>query len=193
MRTMSDPQIQPPADPANDGEMTLEEVLEFSGTLTELNRVRRMPNRKLQATLRAFDAGYPMDEIAAMFGYTSASSARIAIESALAASEMINDREVLRQQARNQLDRFFQAAYDHAVDDSDPDQRAWIATGTQLLDRKIKLLGLDAPTAVTVTPDLKEFERVSEMIALASGGKLPGEADPFEIEAVVVEDEPGVA
>ena len=155
---------------------------------------RKLPNRTLTASLVLWQRGFTYQEIADMQGYRDAMGAKIAIEAAVVASGIgTDDIAMVRKKAELTLDIFSKICFDYATSQGkNVDQGAWIDRGVRVLDRKLRLLGADAPTVIKISPDAGEMERYAQLLAVAAGASQAIEADPFdmdEIDGEVVEDE----
>lgn len=168
-----------------------EELAEMQAEEVAAERAAKTTNLQgAQAALALKLAGASYVEIAKTLEYNSPRDAQHAVERALAAA--VGDDEQLRTQRAMvslQLDRIIR---NHAVQSSDkknPDQIAHSRTVLSALDRKARLLGLDAPILIQhIDPAGDEFNRLLEVVAGNSGIALPVEADIFEAESDWVED-----
>lgn len=135
-------------------------------------------------------AGAPYGDIAEALGYASSHEARHAVEKELAlASEDEQGRAVLRGEAAARLERLMRSVWSKAIDPNDPEHLPAVRVAMSLVDRHIRLLGLDAPTEVIVhTPTTTEIDAwVAEMLRMrAAGDVVEGEvlADLLDIEAL---------
>lgn len=132
-----------------------------------------------EAMLKAWAAGWTFQEIADKWGFRSAGFARAAIEHALADADIIMDRTAERARFTTSLLGHHKEAASRAADPDDPEQMAWMRMDLIVIDRLAKLLGLDAPTQVVITPGADEFEQLTTALAAASGAIVPIEADPM--------------
>lgn len=168
------------------------------GTGADLESIAKFGPTRLEAILKAWDSGLDFWEIARRFDMRSPQAARATVERALAASGSENiDRDALRNQIARVLDRHHQTAYEHAVNPADRDQGSWLKLDVSILERKAKLLGLDAPQVLAIIPATDEAARYEYLLAIAAGAKSDQEADPFEGVPDEPErlrgDEPGAA
>lgn len=137
------------------------------------------PTRR-EAMLKAWAAGWSFQEVADHWGYRSAGMARAAIERAVAKSDIEGlDRERERTRFTKSLMMHHKEASEKALDPEDPMQLAWMRMDLLIIDRLIRLRGLDAPTHVVVTPGVQEFERLTELIAIHQGADTTQEFDPM--------------
>lgn len=136
----------------------------------------------VKAMLAPWMAGASYAELAELFEFPSAASARHAIERALAeaAPDGPNDRSMLVSKVSMTLDRCLRAVMPKAIDPNNPDQRAYMDSVLKVLDRKVALHGLNAPSTLVIgTPDDDELQSFIAQLAVASGSATPEEADPF--------------
>jgi hypothetical protein len=130
--------------------------------------------------------GAPYEEIAETLEYASPSEARKAVEEVLAATvDETRDYASLRALASLRLEGLLKAVAPRAMDENDPDQLGFHRAASSVVDRWIKLHGLDAPQRIAmITPSSEEFERViATMLAHADTGGS-AEADIFALEGV---------
>ena len=158
------------------------------------NELRRLPGRTLTATMVLWSRGYTFGEIAQMQGYSSPAAARMAIESAVASTGVSEaDRDLMRTQMKVIMDQHHMAAFKHAIDEKDAEQGSWIKLDLDILARKAKLLGLDAPQVSFVKVEGSDFERYAQQLAIANGADQSTEVDPFAVEddePIIVMEEP---
>lgn len=161
----------------------LERIRDNLGTDAEYDAVRRLPGRTLTASLVLFSRGYTFKEIADMQGYTSPGAARAAIESAIASAGVSeSDRDLMRAQSRLIYDQHHMVAFEKAMDQNNPEQGSWMKLDMDILGRKAKLLGLDAPQVHFVNPEGSEFEAMAALLAGANGATPVLEVDPFAVD-----------
>jgi len=164
------------------------------GSEVDVLEVQKMPYDRIRSIMALWLAGASFADIAMQFNMRSPALARVAVERALSESvDDTQDRSKLRQKMTLTLDRLLRSVMAKAVDGESPDHLAAVRTALSIVDRKIRLHGLDAPLEHVVHyPENEEFERVIAMMAQTQGMMLPDEGDPFaeEIEdAEVVEDD----
>lgn len=105
-------------------------------------------------------AGASYAEVAETLGYADANAARVQVE--LELGNGANDpegRARLREEASARLERLLRGVWQKAVNPTDPEHLPAVRTAMTLIDRHIRLHGLDAPTEVTVhNPTTTEIE-----------------------------------
>lgn len=151
--------------------------------------------------LRLAGATYP--EIANTCGYTDAFHARQAVERVLAASVGEDGRDQLRAVEGKRLERLLRSTWKRATDPGDTEHLAYVRAALALIDRHVRLFGLDAPQQMVVySPAQGEIEAWVAGMARTVVADLPTEADiigsviyePEETEADTLErDEDGFA
>lgn len=115
-------------------------------------------------------AGASFSEVAEALGLGSVADAYEMIESTLALQVKPEDRERLRQLEAARLDRLQRSIWQQANDPQDPDQLPAINAVLKIMESRRKLLGLDAPTEITVhSPTQDELER---WVAQVSRGQI---------------------
>ena len=137
------------------------------------------PTRR-EAMLKAWAAGWSFQEVADHWGIQSAAQAAATIERALAESDLEGlDREKERARFTKSLMMHHSVAAENAHDAESPEQLAWMRMDLIIIDRLIRLRGLDAPTQIVVSPGVEEFERLTNLIALKQGADTSVEFDPM--------------
>ncbi len=109
--------------------------------------------------LRLSGAGY--DEVADALGLDNAGQARAAAEGALEARawEDLEGRKRLRTECSARIERLLRSVWPKAVDGEHPEHLTAVKVAKELIDRHIKLYGLDAPTEVVVhSPTAAEID-----------------------------------
>lgn len=131
------------------------------------------------AALWVRGANYP--EIADEFGI-SIPTARMAVERVLADSLDDNeDKTKQRHRVSLQLDAFLRSVVDRALDPKDDQQLAYLRAAMQVVDRKARLLGLDAPVNIQLgLPSKDELDQWVTAVAMFNGTASPIEGDPFD-------------
>lgn len=154
-----------------------------------------LPITRIRAAVAMHISGASYTEIAEVEGYASATVVRRIVEQAIAATiDDRNDLPRLRAVANARLERLLRSVWVKA-NDSDPknvDQVAYSRTALALIDRMIRLHGLDAPTKVEVfTPSTEEKERWLRRAIEEIGGiqAVEREADDIMDAEVVGDDD----
>lgn len=127
-------------------------------------------------TYRLAGATYP--EIARYAGYTSAFHARQAVEKVLAASSTEESRDRLRGIEGRRLERLLRSTWVRATNPQDPEHLSYLRASLALIDRHVRLFGLDAPQQMVVySPAQGEIEAWVAGMARAVIEDLPAEAN----------------
>lgn len=174
---------------------------EESDFATEADEKAAQPSQSDRARSAANmrTAGAPYDFIATTLGYTSAAAARMAAEKVFADMFEASDLRSARNLAHSRLEKLLRKADAKAfkefvkaringeeVDVPNEDQLRWAGMYLSVVDRLIRLDGLDAPQRVEFRiPEAAEFDSVVRTMVLEAGGQLAIEADPFEVEDIV--------
>lgn len=155
---------------------------------TDLSKMDRKGRQEAALGLRIAGATYT--EIASTLEYASASHARAAVESALASTVGDDDRERMRFIASRRLERLLRALWPKATDENSEEQIPASRTALALIDRHIKLNGLDAPSEhIIYNPGSREIDEwVREMTSHLMDA-TPEERDIIEGEVLDVYDQ----
>jgi hypothetical protein len=120
--------------------------------------------------LRLAGAGY--DEIADALGLTSVTMAREQVEVALSARAWDDSagRDRMRTEQTARLERLLRSAWGKATNVEDPEHLPAIKVCRELIDRIVRLHGLDAPTELVVhNPTTAEIDQwVAHVITAAT-------------------------
>lgn len=152
----------------------------------EVEFVERPVSKKVTSALALRLAGANLDEICQVVGFASRREAQNAIDKALK-EELRSDprnRDKMRNLANQRLERLLRSVWTKAVDPSNPEHLAAVGKAKELIDRHVKLFGLDAPTEMVVhNPDSGEIEAWVMAVMAKSQPDLI-EADIFEAEVL---------
>jgi hypothetical protein len=145
--------------------------------------VVRARERKATAALQLRTAGASWEEIADTLGYPTARSALLAVEKALE-KELRTDesRAQMRDMAGRRLERLLRSAWGKATNPRHPEHLQAMARSRDIIDRHIKLYGLDAPAEVVIhSPSMTELEEWVARVVQADAPALE-EANIFDVE-----------
>lgn len=145
--------------------------------------------------LRLHGASY--EDIAETLGLATARGALTLVTRELAAQSegMDEDRDHLRRVESARLDELLVAMMGKATDGSDPEHIPAARAAMSIIDRRIKLFGLDAPTEVTIhTPTQTELDSwVAQMVSATMPPQALEEPDILGdediVDAEVVDDD----
>lgn len=131
-------------------------------------------------------AGASYVEVAEALALAGIADARELIESTLANSVSSQDREHLRREEAARLDRLQRGVWTKAIDTNHPEHLAAVKVTLQISESRRRLLGLDAPTEISVhSPTQDEIERwVSTVSAQAVADYVVLEANVVELPAI---------
>ena len=138
--------------------------------------------------LRLAGAGY--DEVADALGLASVAVAREQVETALIARAWDDKagRERMRTEQTARLERLLRSVWPKAMNGEDPEHLPAVKTARELVDRIIRLHGLDAPTEVVVhTPTTAELEAWVAGVISATSADLRAMEAP--VTGLIVEAE----
>jgi hypothetical protein len=162
-------------------EVGIRRVQKAIGTKADIQAAETMAEVMARgiAALWVRGANYP--EIADEFGISIA-TARMAVERILADSLDDNeDKTKQRHRVSLQLDAFLRSVVDRALDPKDDQQLPYLRAAMMVVDRKARLLGLDAPVNIQLgLPSKDELDQWVQAVTLFNGVTPPVEGDPFE-------------
>lgn len=148
-----------------------------------LEEAKKSPQSRAHAAAALWIRGASLEEIAQMLGYSSATAARNAAESAIAGSLTPPQREAAVTIAYQRYERLIKSVMSRAVNPKDTQQLAYNARANALIEGQIKLLGLQAPTRVEITPDQERLDEYTRKLQETLG------LDPLVVEEADIFDE----
>jgi len=131
-------------------------------------------------------AGASYHEIADALSIVDAAGARRMVEETLAAKSMDPpSREMLRAEEAGRLERLLRGVWAKATDVNHPEHLASVKIAVGIIDRHIRLHGLDAPAEIIVhTPTMTEIDQWVASVTTATVGELRAmEADVIDAES----------
>jgi hypothetical protein len=154
-------------------------------------------NRNAAAAMALKIAGATYEEVAATLGYASEVEARESVERHLAVMARDADPKVREQQralAGARIERLMRGVWKKANDPLDPEHLPAARVALALVDRHIRLFGLDAPTEVVVhNPTVQEIDAWVATVLGRSEHLALEEPDIVIVEAEVVDDDGSAA
>lgn len=159
--------------------------------LERLNPDLREKDRKgrQEAAIALRIAGATYTEIANTLEYANASHARRAVESGLAATVSKEDRAQMRFIASRRLERILRGLWSKSTDENSEEHIPAARTALAVIDRHIKLNGLDAPSEhIVYNPAPREIEEWVRKMTHNIVGSTPEERDIIEAEYTEVYD-----
>lgn len=162
-------------------DLSIRRIQKRIGTNKDVRDAETMSEVMARGIVALWTRGANYPEIADEFGI-SVATARMAVERVLADSLDDNeDKTKQRQRVALQLDAFLRSVVDRALDKEDDQQLAYLRAAMQVVDRKARLLGLDAPINVQLgLPSKDELDQWVAAVAAFNGAAMPIEGDPFE-------------
>lgn len=158
----------------------VERVNDELGTEVDQAEAAASSTRRLAAALNLYLAGASFLDIKNALDYASVQAAKMAVERAIAATEFPDaDKGSARMKMAMQLDMLLKAVVPNAVKKDRDDQLAYVQTTVRILERKAKLLGLDAPTMVHVNPAGDDLDRLMTQVLTVAGALPSPEGDPW--------------
>lgn len=157
------------------------------GDSDDLQRARE---RKGISAMEMFIRTRSWERAAEATGYPTARAARVAAERALESEFRTNSRsqEFMRKYAAKHLDLLMASLAVKTSDPSHPEHLAAIKTARELLSTQAKLLGLDAPTKVSLIDP--SDDQIEQWLNDNVGPRhVDSEPDFFDEDADVIEDD----
>lgn len=148
--------------------------------------VTKERNRKADAALSLRLSGGSWGEVAEAVGYPTPRQAMMAAEKALVRQlNADDDREKMRMVAGARLERLLRAVWGKAINPNDPEQMVAVARAKEIIDRHIKLYGLDAPTEIVVhSPSQSDLE---DWVLRMTATLVPDVEEPDIFDGEIVE------
>jgi len=140
---------------------------------------------RTEAALALKASGATYAQISKTLEYNSPTQARQAVERALASTVTEEDRKHQRYLAARAIDQLLLGCWGKATDPKNEEHLSAVRTALALVDRKIRLYGLDAPAEMVLyTPAGEEMAQwVAQMVESMTSG-LPEEADIIESRVI---------
>lgn len=161
--------------------------------VAEAEFVDRPVSQKARSALHLYYNNASLDEITQVVGFASIEEASRAIDAAVKA-ELRGDtkaKDRMRHIANRKLDQLLRSVSAKAANPKHPEHLAAVGKALSIIDRHIRLYGLDAPTEMIVhNPDAGEIEAwVTNLLSQASPPLE--DVDIFDIVEGEVEDDEG--
>jgi len=173
-------------DPGDDIEripedLSVRRIQKRIGTIKDIRDAETMSEVMARGITALWTRGANYPDIADEFGI-SVATARMAVERVLADSlDDTEDKTKQRQRVALQLDAFLRSVVDRALDPKDVQQLAYLRAAMMVVERKSRLLGLDAPINVQLgLPNKDELDQWVAAVAIFNGTAPPVEGDPFD-------------
>lgn len=130
-------------------------------------------------------AGATFPEIAETLGIANAAEAQTLYFRDLGQRVSDEDRRHSRMEAKARLERLLRSTWRKATTERDPEHLAAVRVAQGIVDRLIKLEGLDAPTEVVVhAPTVAEIDAWVARVVAAQPDNLPDEPDIVDADVV---------
>jgi len=146
---------------------------------------RRARNGNAAVALRLAGASY--GEIAEALAFADAKAARSAVETTLAATATEHSRDQLRGEEAARLERLLRGVWAKATNPEHAEHLPAAKVALAIIDRHVRLHGLDAPTEVVV-----HSPTAAEIDAWVAGMTATSMKDLRALEATVVDIDPTV-
>jgi hypothetical protein len=173
----------------------MSESTDDESLVTEAEFVDRPVSQKARSALHLYYNNATLDEIVTVVGFTSIEEASRAIDVAVKA-ELRGDskqKDKMRHIANRKLDQLLRSVSGKAANPKHPEHLNAVGKALSIIDRHIKLYGLDAPTEMVVhNPDSGEIE--AWVLSVLQHGKPDVEEDDIlDVEFSEDDDDDGGA
>lgn len=159
---------------------------DHEGLPSEMEFVDRPVSQKARSALHLYYNNATLDEIVQVVGFASVAEASRAIDTAVKA-ELRGDtkaKDKMRHIANRKLDQLLRSVSAKAANPKHPEHLNAVSKALAIIDRHIKLYGLDAPAEMVVhNPDAGEIEAWVTSV-LAKSNPVAEEFDIFDAEVV---------
>lgn len=152
---------------------------------SELERAKKTPQTRVEAAMAFALSGASFAEIARLLEYDSPSAAKNAVERMLASTVTISEKNSLRKVAAARYELLLKSVMPRATNPKDSSQLAFNQRAHALIDKIVRLHGLEAPQQVQITPSDQYLAEYTNRIKASMG--IDVDLDP---EADIL-DEPG--
>lgn len=173
------------AGPPKEFEQQGKAMVEFDKKKRDAILASDAPTRSAAALQLRID-GASYSDIAKVLEFKDAAEARRSIETALSVeARAVDDVDKMRWMEARRLERLLSSLMTRATNPHDRDHLAYARTALAVVDRHIKLYGLDMPAKVNVTysPATDQLEEwVSRMTELAHGPIIEADIVDAEID-----------
>lgn len=162
-------------------DLSIRRIQKRIGTNKDVRDAETMSEVMARGIMALWTRGANYPELADEFG-VSVATARMAVERVLADSlDDTEDKTKQRTRVSLQLDAFLRSVVDRALDKEDDQQLSYLRAAMMVVDRKARLLGLDAPVNIQLgLPSKDELDQWVTAVAMFNGTAPPIEGDPFE-------------
>lgn len=166
----------------------LPEGTDGSAANADLDEAGRVSTTRAEAAVGLRIHGASWSEIAKTLSFASPRHARVVVERTLAedAGDNPGGRVAMRDLMDRRLNRLLRSVMPRATDPSDEQHLPYQRAALGLLDRMIRLHGLDAPTETIIhTPEATKIESfVHDLLAMSRAGEAAEEADIIDVEEI---------
>lgn len=136
----------------------------------------------IESAMALLIAGASFGDIARMLNFKDARAAKKAVELSLSSTVNLSEKEHLRALATARYEALLKSVMPRATNPRETNQLAYNQRAQSIIDRMVKMQGLDAPTQIQVSPSddvLRSYvNQFSEALGLETD--VPQEADILE-------------
>lgn len=135
----------------------------------ELERAKKTPNTRVEAAMAFALSGASFGEIARLLEYDSPTAAKNAVERMLASTVTIDEKASLRKIAAARYELLLKSVMPRATNPKDSSQLAFNQRAHALIDKIVRLHGLEAPQQVQITPSDEYMQAYTNKFKMAMG------------------------
>lgn len=135
-----------------------------------------------QSAVALVIAGASFADVARMLNYKSAAEAKKAVEKALSSTVTLSEKKYLQSLATRRYEALLKSVMPRATNPKDSNQLAFNQRAQSILDRMVRLQGLEAPTQIQISPSDDAIRAYAQQFMAAAGleTNVPQEADILE-------------
>lgn len=136
--------------------------------------------------------GASLEDLVDLMGFKDVNAARRAAEAALANSLTVPEKQAAMSLVWQRYEKLLKSVMPRATNSKDSQHLPYNARANALINDQVKLLGLQAPTRVQITPDQEYLDEFIGKVQRAAGldPDIVEEADIFDAEIIDSEVEP---
>lgn len=147
---------------------------------SEIERAKQNPSTKAEAAMSLLLSGASFADIARLLEYASTQAAKNAVERSLASTVTIDDKKSLQKIAARRYEALLKSVMPRATNPKDSSQLAFNQRAQALVDRIVKLQGLEEATQIQITPSDEYLQQYTARM-MESLGMTPVDSPEADI------------
>lgn len=167
----------------------MSELAKAEQELLEVDNEEKINGTVVESAMALVVSGASFNDVARILNFKSGAHAKRAVERALASTVTLNEKDQLRKIATRRYEALLKSVMPRATDPKASNQLAYNQRAQSIIDRMVKMQGLDAPTQVQVTPTDEYLAEYGERLAQQLGLEVGIEHEPDIIEAEEINDD----